>query len=263
MTGRSAAAILAAGSSQRLGEDKVTAELGGHPVLCWSIAAAQASGVFDEIVVVAAPERIASVEDVVRPRYPAVRVVPGGATRTASSWAALEGTSRAILAIHDAARPFASPSLFARCVDVARREGAAAAGLPLADTVRRADEAGTSLEELEREGLWQVQTPQAFRRELLERARAAAGERSFTDDAAAVVAIGARVRMVAGERRNLKVTTSEDLAYARELVAKKLVAIAARTETRAIAGPRASGANAAARPKDERTEGSDRGPRGG
>ncbi len=228
MTERASAAILAAGSSQRLGEDKTVAELGGQAVVLWCIAAAEAAGVFDEVVVVVAPRRVAAVEGVVRQRHPSVRVVAGGATRTASSWAALDATSGDVVAIHDAARPFASPSLFARSVEAARQYGAAVAGLPLADTVRRADEAGKSLEELEREGLWQVQTPQAFRREVLERARAAVGDRSFTDDGAAVVAAGARIRMIQGERRNLKITTSEDLGYARELVSKGLVAMSGR-----------------------------------
>lgn len=231
--GRASVAILAAGSSERLGEDKVLADLGGRPVLSWSIAAAEASGVFDEVVVVTAPRRVGAVEAALGARHGAVRVVGGGATRTASSWAGLDATSGPVLAIHDAARPFVTPSLFARAVEVARREGAAVAGLPLADTVRRADEAGTSLEELEREGLWQVQTPQAFRREVLDRARAAAGDRSFTDDAAAVVAAGGRIRMIPGERRNLKITTIEDLGYARELVDKGLIAAST------VAGPRA------------------------
>lgn len=231
MSERVAAAILAAGSSQRLGEDKVTAYLGGVPVVCWSIAAAEASGVFDEILVVAAPLRRDAVEAAVRRRYGSVRVVLGGETRTASSWAALDATDAAVIAIHDAARPFVTPSLFARCVASARKDGSGVAGMPLADTVRRADEAGMSVEELEREGLWQVQTPQAFRRDLLQRAQAAAAGRSYTDDAAAVVAAGGRTRMVMGERRNLKITTGEDLAYARELVAKELAFIAGATGT--------------------------------
>ena len=226
---RAAAAILAAGGSTRLGEDKVTAELGPLPVVCWSIAAARASGLFDEIVVVVAPARFEATRAVIGPRYPGVRVVTGGAERTASSWAALDATTADVIAIHDAARPFAPPALFERCVRAAAESGTGVAGIPLADTVRRADEAGRSLEELEREGLWQIQTPQAFRRELLERARAAAGPRSFTDDAAAVVACGERVRMVHGDRRNLKITTFEDLAYARELVDKGLAAVAATT----------------------------------
>jgi 2-C-methyl-D-erythritol 4-phosphate cytidylyltransferase len=114
-----------------------------------------------------------------------------------------------------------------RCVEIAEAEGSAVAGLPLADTIRRANEAGASREEIERDGLWAAQTPQVFRRELLEKARAVAGDRSFSDDAAAVVAAGLSVKMVPGERRNLKITTFEDLAYARELVAKGLVGLAA------------------------------------
>src|SRR5207249_1903645 len=184
-------AILAAGSSTRAGTDKVAADLGGQPVLAWSLAAAVAAAVFERIVVVTRTERVAAVGEVVRTRVPVAIVVGGGATGTASSWAALDAAPDAdVIAIHDSARPFAPPSLFVRCVEIARKNGSAVAGLPLADTVRRADEAGTAIEELAREGLWSAQTPQAFRRELLERARQAAGDRSFADDAAAVRAAG-------------------------------------------------------------------------
>jgi len=221
-------AILAAGSSTRAGTDKVGADLGGQPVLAWSLAAALASGSFSRIVVVTRADRVGAVEAIVRPRAPDARVIAGGVTRTASTWAALDALGDAdVIAIHDSARPFVPPSLFTRCVELARRDGSAVAGLPLADTVRRADEAGAAVEELAREGLWSAQTPQAFRRDLLERARAAAGDRTFSDDAAAVAAAGLPVRMVLGERRNLKITTTEDLGYARELVAKGLVGIPA------------------------------------
>jgi 2-C-methyl-D-erythritol 4-phosphate cytidylyltransferase len=179
-------------------------------------------------VVVTRTERIGAVEEIVRSRVRDAVVVGGGDTRTASTWAALDAAPDAdVIAIHDSARPFAPPALFVRCVEIARKGGSAVAGLPLADTVRRADEAGTAIEELAREGLWSAQTPQAFRRELLERARRAAGDRSFVDDAAAVRAAGAPVRMVLGEPRNLKITTVEDLAYARELVAKGVVGMPA------------------------------------
>ena len=221
-------AILAAGSSTRAGTDKVGADLGGQPVLAWSLAAALASGSFSRIVVVTRADRVGAVEAIVRPRAPDARVIAGGVTRTASTWAALDALGDAdVIAIHDSARPFVPPSLFTRCVELARRDGSAVAGLPLADTVRRADEAGAAVEELAREGLWSAQTPQTFRRDLLERARAAAGDRTFSDDAAAVAAAGLPVRMVLGERRNLKITTTEDLGYARELVAKGLVGIPA------------------------------------
>ena len=223
-----ALAILAAGSSTRLGEDKVLADLGGQPVLAWSLAAAASSGVFDATIVVAPPAAVDRVAEAVRRTGSPARVVPGGPSRTASSWAALDALEGCeVIAIHDAGRPFVSAALFVRAVEAARRDGAVAAGLPLAETVRRADEVGVSLEEVQRDGLWAAQTPQAFRRDVLVRARAAAGERSYTDDAAAVTALGEKVVMILGERRNLKVTTPEDLAYARELAEKGLVAIAA------------------------------------
>ncbi|HEY8656065.1 MAG TPA: 2-C-methyl-D-erythritol 4-phosphate cytidylyltransferase [Candidatus Limnocylindria bacterium] len=224
-------AILAAGSSTRAGADKVSADLGGRPVLAWSIAAAIASGAFAEILVVAPVGREPAVRALVA-EY-AVRVIPGGASRTASSWAALAAlVTHDVIAIHDAARPFTAPSLFARLVAEAAEHGSAVPGLAVADTVRRADAGGRSLEEVDRSGLTLVQTPQVFRRPVLERARAAAGDRTFTDDAAAVIASGQEARLVQGDRRNLKLTTMEDLGYARELVAKGLAAIHATVVTR-------------------------------
>jgi len=222
-------AILAAGSSSRAGTDKITADLGGQPVLAWSLASAIASGAFARIVVVVRPDAPRGpIDAIVRSRAPDASMVAGGETRTKSSWAALAAANGAdVIAIHDSARPFAPPSLFARCVEIARAEGSAVAGLPLADTVRRADEAGVAIEEVSREGLWSAQTPQVFQRAVLEHARVAVGDRSFGDDAAAVRAAGLPVRMVLGERRNLKITTMEDLAYARELVAKGLVGLPA------------------------------------
>lgn len=219
-------AVLAAGSSSRAGTDKVSLDLGGHAVLLWSIAAALASRVFDEIVVVVPPDRVTALAPIVGDR---ARVVPGGATRTASSWAGLDALARHdVIAIHDAARPFASPSLFTKVVAAATEFGSGVPGLAIAETVRRADLAGRAIEEVDRNGLWTAQTPQAFQRALLERARSAAGERSFTDDAAAVIALDVDVRLVPGERRNFKLTSVEDVAYARELAEKGLVAITAQ-----------------------------------
>jgi 2-C-methyl-D-erythritol 4-phosphate cytidylyltransferase len=216
-------AILAAGNATRAGVDKVLADLGGQPVLAWSLASGLAAGCFDEVIVVAQRDNLARITRTVQERAPTARVIEGGETRTASSWAALDAAKGAdLLAIHDAARPFVPPSLFARCVEVAVAGGSAVAGLPLADTVRRADEAGAATEEVSRNGLWSAQTPQVFRRELLVRARAAAGDQTFSDDAAALVAAGIQPKMVLGERRNLKITTLEDLSYARELVEKGL-----------------------------------------
>src|SRR3954467_5030621 len=108
---RRALAILAAGSATRAGVDKVLADLGGQPVLAWSLASGLAAGCFEDIVVIAPQANLSRVANVVRERAPAARVAPGGATRTASSWAALDATPDAdVIAIHDAARPFVPPS---------------------------------------------------------------------------------------------------------------------------------------------------------
>ena len=223
---RAGLAILAAGSSSRAGTDKVLLELGGHPVLRWSLAAAAASGAYSAIVVVAPADRVAAIARVAGDR---ARVVAGGPSRTASSWAALDALPDVdVIAIHDAARPFATPSLFAQVAAVATEYGSAVPGLAIAETVRRADAAGRAVEEVDRDGLWTAQTPQAFQRGLLVRARQAAGDRTFTDDAAAVIALNEDVRLVPGERRNFKLTSTEDIAYARELAEKGLVAIAAQ-----------------------------------
>jgi 2-C-methyl-D-erythritol 4-phosphate cytidylyltransferase len=219
-------AILAAGSSSRAGIDKVTVELGGSAVVLWSLAAAEASGAYAAVVVVVPADRVPLMARLVGSR---ARVVPGGTTRTASSWAGLDALrGHEVVAIHDAARPFATPSLFATVVAVASEYGSAVPGLAVAETVRRANLAGRAVEEVDRTGLWTAQTPQAFQRALLERARASAGSRSFTDDAAAVIAMNEEVRLVPGERRNFKLTSTEDVAYARELADKGLVAIAAQ-----------------------------------
>lgn len=227
---RAGLAILAAGGSSRAGTDKVLLELGGRPVLLWSLAAAAASGAYPAVVVVAPADRVAAIARIVGER---ARVVAGGPTRTASSWAAVDALPDVeVIAIHDAARPFASASLFATVAAVATEYGSAVPGLAIAETVRRADEAGRAVEEVDRNGLWTAQTPQAFQRGILVRAREAAGDRTFTDDAAAVIALNEDVRLVPGERRNFKLTSTEDIAYARELADKGLVAIAAEPLTR-------------------------------
>lgn len=144
-------------------------------------------------------------------------VVTGGSTRAASVRAGLEHCADVdIVVVHDAARPLASAELFCAVVH-AVREGADAAvpGLPITDTVKRVEREVSVLVvrgTVEREGLITVQTPQAFRRDVLVRAHAAKAD--ATDDAALVEAIGARVVVVPGELDNLKITLAGDLERA-------------------------------------------------
>ena len=145
--------------------------------------------------------------------------MPGGATRTESvscGIAAVPADTEVIL-VHDAARPFARPELFAAVVDAVRAgaDGAVPA-IPLADTVKEVDPHGVVVATPPRASLVAVQTPQGFRARALRAAHMQGGE--GTDDAALVEAIGGRVVTVAGDPANRKLTVPDDLAWARQRV---------------------------------------------
>ncbi len=148
----------------------------------------------------------------------------GGATRQDSVRNGLEALATEgapdIVLIHDAARPFADAALVARAVEAAKAYGAAAPGVALADTIKEIDDAGTVVATPERARLRAVQTPQAFRFDLILEAHraAAAGGRDSTDDAMIAEAAGAKVHIFDGDAANFKLTTQQDFARAMELV---------------------------------------------
>jgi 2-C-methyl-D-erythritol 4-phosphate cytidylyltransferase len=145
--------------------------------------------------------------------------VPGGDTRAASVRAGLAAVPAEadVIVVHDGARPLASPALFRAVVDAVKGGAdAAVPGLTVADTLKRVvGDAVTST--VARDGVMAVQTPQAFRAAVLRRAHASASD--ATDDAALVESMGATVRVVPGDPRNIKVTTAADLEIAQALAA--------------------------------------------
>ncbi len=211
--------LLAAGAGRRLGspEPKVLLPIGGRPVLAVAAAAAAASGV-GGIVVTYPPGWEGRARACVVGLQVDVRFVEGGETRQASVRAALEAVpaSVAIVAVHDAARPFASPDLFRRVLRaVERGPDGAVPVLPVADTVLRVR--GEVVEGVEpRDDLALGQTPQAFRLAALREAHgnAEAVGASFTDDASMLHWAGYEVLAVPGDPDNVKITTLADLAHA-------------------------------------------------
>jgi 2-C-methyl-D-erythritol 4-phosphate cytidylyltransferase len=201
--------VVAGGSGSRFGAAKQFARLGGATLLDRSVAttARMCDG-----VVVALPS-----DSGWQPTPPVVAVA-GGSTRADSVRAALAAvpSDADIVVVHDAARPLASPLLFAAVI-AAVRAGADAAvpALAVTDTVKRID-GDHVIETVPREGLVVVQTPQAFRSEALRRAHATAADAS--DDAMLVEQSGGDVRIVAGEARNLKITVPDDLEVAASLI---------------------------------------------
>jgi len=222
------AVVVAAGAGERFGGAKQFAALGDRRVLDWSVAAA--ADACDGVVVVLPPGTGEAPDPVASPgpTPPPTTTVTGGATRSASVRAglALVPDDAHVVVVHDGARPLAGPALF-RAVIAAVRSGAdgAVPGVRPADTIKRA--AGSAVvDTLDRSGLVAVQTPQAFLASALRRAHQ--GEPEATDDAALVEAAGGRVEVVAGDPRNLKVTTPDDLALARTLLGGRAPAPAAR-----------------------------------
>jgi 2-C-methyl-D-erythritol 4-phosphate cytidylyltransferase len=204
--------VVAGGSGQRFGRLKQFALLADRPVVEWAVAACRASS--SGVVLVVPPGATAPAG------HGADVVVEGGATRTASVYrgvAAVPETAEVIV-VHDAARPLASEDLFRAVIAAVTAGGAGGAvpGVPVSDTIKVVDGTQSVTATLDRAALVAVQTPQAFDAALLRRAHAAGVE--ATDDAALVEALGATVRVVPGETRNLKITTPADLELAEHLL---------------------------------------------
>jgi 2-C-methyl-D-erythritol 4-phosphate cytidylyltransferase len=218
-----AAVVPAAGRGERLGlgTAKALHLLGGEPMLTHTVRTLAASRV--ELVVVAAPPgQVEAVQQLLgAPVGAAVQVVEGGATRSDSvrrALAELPASVRVVL-VHDAARPLAPVSLVDAVV-AAVQSGADAVvpGLPVTDTVKQVDPAGAVVATIDRSALRAVQTPQGFRREVLDAAYADPSADS-TDDAGHVEAAGGRVVVVPGSDEAFKVTRPLDLLLAEAVLA--------------------------------------------
>ncbi|MFN2474803.1 MAG: 2-C-methyl-D-erythritol 4-phosphate cytidylyltransferase [Chthoniobacterales bacterium] len=217
------AIIVAGGSSRRMGFDKTFALLAGRPIIAHSLAAFAATESVHAIVVVGRADRLADLREVVAQHsFGKVREVIAGGTHRQDS--VNEGllrvsTSAEFVAVHDAARPLVTSGEIERVFDAARRHGAASLAAPVADTLKRADDAGMVSGSVDRQGVYGMQTPQIFRRELLLEAYArVADERlSITDEVSAVERLCREVVLVPNEDYNFKITYPADLRLA-ELV---------------------------------------------
>jgi 2-C-methyl-D-erythritol 4-phosphate cytidylyltransferase len=217
-----AALLLAAGLGERLGGGgaKGLVELGGRPLLSYSVEAVDRASSIEAFVVAAPP----GLEDAAKRAASSPKllaVVAGGETRQASVRAALDAVPEGFDAVvcHDVARPFAGPELFDRVVAALAGADGAVPALPVSDTVKVVD-GEVVLETLPRHRLVVVQTPQAFRRAAVEAAHRAARGASLvaTDDAALLERAGFRVVTVNGDPSNRKITVPEDLRWAEAML---------------------------------------------
>ncbi len=219
------AIIVAAGSSRRMGFDKLFAPLAGHPVLCYSINAFNDTAEVDEIVIVTKEDRMDEVEKLVKgSKFAKVtKVVSGGAERHISVWnglQALSGEGSEFIAIHDGARPLTTPRLIRACLAKAQEFGAACCASPIPDTVKRASIDQMVKESVERTGLWAMQTPQIFNASLVLQAYAQiiARHEIVTDEVSAVQRLGKKIALLKNEDWNFKVTFPHDLELAEHVL---------------------------------------------
>ena len=218
--------VPAAGRGERLGGRmaKAFVLLAGRPLVCHTLAAFQRAPQVSSVVLVVRSEDQARMQQLVRhERFTKVRaVVLGGASRAVSvtrGVAALPAEARWVV-VHDAARPCVTPALIATIIQQVKRHGAVACGLRSPVTVKAVDAHDQVRLTLDRESLWLIQTPQAFRRDWFADALANVNGtlEGFPDDVAILEWAGFPVRVVPGDPLNIKVTTSEDLLLAETIL---------------------------------------------
>jgi 2-C-methyl-D-erythritol 4-phosphate cytidylyltransferase len=218
----SAAVIVGGGRGSRFGGDKLSIPLAGQPLLAWSLSAFEQTPAIACIVLVAPA---GSEEQFCKIAHEAgitklLAVVTGGAHRHQSVLRGVKSLPPSVdlVAIHDAARPLVRADLIVRCLNAAAETGAAAAALPVTDTLHQADQEGCAARTVDRTGLWAMQTPQVFRaapfRELLEDTSVG----KPTDEVSVALAKGWRVRFVNSLQPNFKVTWPDDFDVAEALL---------------------------------------------
>lgn len=216
------ALIVAAGSGSRAGGDKQWRSLGGKPVLRWSAAALLNAGAQELIVVIAPDAQDRAAQALAG--LSSWRAVTGGDTRARSvqaGLAALTCSADQPVLIHDAARPLLDRAVIDRLVATLKDADGALPVLPVADSLRQGQD-GRMAGVVERDGLWRAQTPQAFRRGVIEAAYAAwPADETPTDEAVVVDRHGGRVVLVEGDPRLMKLTYPEDFAMAEALLPRR------------------------------------------
>ena len=215
--------IVAAGNSRRMGGiNKNFAQLGGKPLLAWSVDTCQKCSLVQQIVIVLSETDMDEGQGLREERdWSKVTLCLGGARRQDSVKEGLHQLRDCgWVMIHDGARPFLTEDLIEDGLKAAGEMGAVVAAVPVKDTIKLADSNGLIKETLQRDKLWAAQTPQIFASDIIAKAYKEL-KAEVTDDAAAVERLGYKVRLYIGDYNNIKVTTPEDLALA-QIIAKNI-----------------------------------------
>ncbi len=223
------ALVPAAGSGDRMGgsgDDKPFMELAGKPVLAHVLERLDASENVDEIVLIVKDKYVERAKETVSERAikKVIGVIAGGKTRAESvsrGIAACGARDGDLILIHDGVRPFVTGTVICKAIEAAKSSGAAVAGIPCSATIKNVNDDRVIESTPDRSGLWEAQTPQVFRADLIKKAYSSGGSREATDDSSMVERLGHKVSMVEGSRYNIKITVPEDLDLAETILGMK------------------------------------------
>ncbi|GKU76740.1 2-C-methyl-D-erythritol 4-phosphate cytidylyltransferase [Paenibacillus sp. L3-i20] len=221
--------IVAAGRGSRMGtkESKQYLRLGDKPILVHTLELFQRMDFVEEIALVVGDQDIERCQQWAK-EYSLLKVtsiISGGTERQYSVFRGLQSLKSEWVMVHDGVRPLVSEKAVRGCCARALQDGAAVLAVPVKDTIKQVDETGVIVATPDRKSLWAIQTPQAFRRDLLMEAHESAIANGFlgTDDAMVVERMGTSVVVAEGEYTNIKITTPEDLPWAEYLMAERRV----------------------------------------
>lgn len=221
------ALIVSAGTGVRMKHTtpKQYLMLGDRPILAHTLLAFNACRDIDKILLVVAESDIQFCENRILPAIEIgkpLEIIAGGNRRQDSVFNGLLtiDDKKTIVVIHDGVRPFVQTDRISECIAGARELGACVLGVPLTDTLKSIDGSNRIIQTVDRKGLWLAQTPQSFQYTLIRKAHDAARREAMgvTDDAALVEQLGVKVKIIEGDRRNIKITTQEDLALAEAIL---------------------------------------------
>lgn len=214
------ALVPAAGTGMRMNLDliKPLVQIQEKPIIIYTLEALEAHPSIDEIILIFKKEGLVQARALVKEYNikKVSRVIGGGSTRKESVRNGLEvvDSKTKFVLIHDGVRPFIDQASITRVIEAARNHGAAILGVPVKSTIKKIQANSEVDTTIKRENLWEIQTPQVFERELIQKAYLSASKHAVPDDAALVELMGKKIKVVMGSYFNIKITTQEDLIFA-------------------------------------------------
>ncbi|MFA5104534.1 MAG: 2-C-methyl-D-erythritol 4-phosphate cytidylyltransferase [Candidatus Margulisiibacteriota bacterium] len=221
--------IAGGGSGKRMQshENKLFIEIGGTAILAMTTAVFESTEIVDEIIITVPADEIERTKALMRQHSfkKVAHVVAGGHTRQASVFNGLQkiSTDTNIVVIHDGARPFVTKEIIITAVNEIKICKAVVVGMPVKDTIKAVNEGGFVTNTLDRNLLWQAQTPQVFDAALIKKAHSRAQKIGLTatDDSHLVERLGESVKMIQGSYKNIKITTPDDIKTAEAILLSK------------------------------------------